>query len=121
MLPLGIHKMDQVKAIFFGEMLDEFKYHMVRWLSVCHPKKFDGIGIINTQIFNECLITKWIYKIYNQAGSPLVRLLKAKYIRDDDFYKSRLEIHMDPSFGKVSTKLSTFLNGGLCIKLVMID
>jgi hypothetical protein len=67
------------------------------------------------------LITKWICKIYNQAGSLLVRLLKAKYIRDDDFYKSRLEIHMDPSFGKVSTKLSTFLNGGLCIKLVMID
>jgi hypothetical protein len=91
LVPLGIHrKMDHVRAKFFWRGAGgEFKYHMVRWPAVCHPKMFGGRGIINTQIFNECLMVKWIWKIYNQAGSLWVRLLKAKYLREGDFYKSK--------------------------------
>jgi hypothetical protein len=40
-----------------------------------------GLGIINTQNFNECLIAKWIWKMYHQLESLWVRLLKAKYMK----------------------------------------
>jgi hypothetical protein len=38
----------------------------VKWHVVCRPKEFGRLGIINTQILNECLMTKWIWKLYNQ-------------------------------------------------------
>jgi hypothetical protein len=51
--------MDGVRAkIFWRGAGDSFKYHMVKWHDVCHPKEFGGLGIINTQILNECLMIK---------------------------------------------------------------
>jgi hypothetical protein len=60
LVPLGIHrKMDHVRAKFFWRGAGgEFKCHMMRWSAVCHPKMFGGRGIINTHIFNECLMVK---------------------------------------------------------------
>jgi hypothetical protein len=40
---------------------------MVKWEAVCRPRKFGGFGIINTQITNECMMVKWIWKIYQQS------------------------------------------------------
>jgi hypothetical protein len=68
--------MDSIRAKFFwrGPRI-EFKYHMVKWQVVCRPKDFGGLGIINNMLFNECLIDKWIWKIYKQKNSLWVRLL----------------------------------------------
>jgi hypothetical protein len=62
LLPLGIHSMmDSVRAKFFWRRAGgEFKYHMIKWPALCRPKEFGGLGILNSQIFNECLMTKWI-------------------------------------------------------------
>jgi hypothetical protein len=88
LLPLGIHKeMDKFKARFFWrEASSNFKYHMIKWPAVGRPKKFGGLGIINTEILNNCLITKWIWKFYQQPHSLWARLLRAKYMRGDDFF-----------------------------------
>jgi hypothetical protein len=59
---------------------------MIRWSTVYIPKEFGGLGIINTQIFNECLLTKWIWKLNTQPEQLWVRLLKAKNMQD---FKSR--------------------------------
>jgi hypothetical protein len=82
-LPKGIHrKMDTIRSRFFWRGAeDTFKYHMIRWDSVCRPKDFGGLVIINTHIFNECLLVKWIWKFYHQAESLWGRILKAKYMR----------------------------------------
>jgi hypothetical protein len=90
LLPKGTHKkMDGVRSKFFWQGANEdFKYHMVRWEVVCRPKKFGGLGLINTFIFNKCLMTKWIWKIYSQRESLWVRILKAKYMRHGDFFRS---------------------------------
>jgi hypothetical protein len=83
LLPLGTHqRMDCIRSGFFWRgARGDFKYHMVRWSIVCRPKEFGGLGILNTQIFNECLIVKWIWKIYQHKESLWVRLLDAKYMR----------------------------------------
>jgi hypothetical protein len=66
LLPLRTHRrMDSVRARFLWRVAgEEFKYHMVKWHVVCRPKDLGGLGIINTQVLNECLMTKWIWKLY---------------------------------------------------------
>ena len=65
MLPKGSHaKMDFIRSKFFWQGAgDTFKYHMAKWISMCKPKIHGGLGIINTYLMNQCLITKWIWKI----------------------------------------------------------
>jgi hypothetical protein len=90
-LPKGTHrKMDTIRARFFWRGVGgDFKYHKVKWSTVCRSKQFGGLGIINTQILNECLMIKWIWKLYRQKGSLWVRLLTAKYMKDGDLFRSR--------------------------------
>lgn len=58
----GVHKqLDTIRSQFFwtGDC-DKFKCHMLKWDNVCLPKDFGGLGIINTRIFIESLLMKWI-------------------------------------------------------------
>jgi hypothetical protein len=81
--------MNSTRARFFWRGAeDKFKYHMVKWEAVCRPRKFRGLSIINTQIINECLMVKWIWKIYQQPDSLWARILRAKYMRYGDFFRS---------------------------------
>ena len=62
LLQEGIHKqMDSVRSQFFwrGDY-DKFKYHMMKWENVCLPKDFGGLGVINTRVFNESILMKWV-------------------------------------------------------------
>jgi hypothetical protein len=60
LLPLGTHRdRDSVRARFLWRGVgEEFKYHMARWPALCRPKDLGELGIINTQILNECLMTE---------------------------------------------------------------
>jgi hypothetical protein len=89
-LPKGTHKkMDNIRAKFFWRgASEEFKYHMVTWGVVCRPRDLGGLGTVNTTILNECFMLKWIWKLYHQQDSLWVRLLKSKYLKHDDFFKS---------------------------------
>jgi hypothetical protein len=90
LLPKGTPKaMDGVRSRFYWRGAGEdFKYHMINWQAVCRPKDFGGLGLINSRVFNECLMVKWIWKLYQQKESLWARLIHAKYMRDDDFYKT---------------------------------
>jgi hypothetical protein len=82
--------MNNIRSRFFWRGAGgDFKYHMIKWAAVYRPKELGGLGAVNTRIFNECLMTKWIWKLYKQKGSLWVRLLTAKYMREGDFFKSR--------------------------------
>ena len=90
LLPKGFHhEMDSVRGNFFWQgAQDVFKYHMASWITLSRPKDQGGLGIINTQIMNECLLTKWIWKIHQQPDEVWYKLLKAKYMRHKSFFKS---------------------------------
>jgi hypothetical protein len=62
---------------------------MIRWSAICRPKEQGGLGIVNTRILNECMLVKWIWKLYSQEDSLWERPVKDKYMRDPDFFKSR--------------------------------
>ena len=60
LLPKSSHGgMDSVRGKFFWQgAREEFKYHMAKWDTLSRPKDQGGLGIINTQIMNECLLVK---------------------------------------------------------------
>jgi hypothetical protein len=88
LLHLGTHKaMDIPGTRFFSEGADtRQKYHMVDWLTVCKPKEFGGLGILNTRLMNMALILKWIWKLHQNAQVLWADLIRAKYLRDMDLF-----------------------------------
>jgi hypothetical protein len=108
--------MNSVRSKFFWQGAGEdFKYHMASWESLCRPKDQGGLGIINTQIMNECLLTKWIWKISRGSDDTWYKILEAKYMPDGDFFKSRSK-RVLLNFGKGCIRLNTYLNGVPCTK-----
>lgn len=82
--------MDSIRSRFFWRGAhNKFKYHMAKWETLCRPKDQGGLGVINTMIMNECLLVKWIWKISKGSNELWFRLLKAKYMNDGDFFRSR--------------------------------
>jgi hypothetical protein len=112
LLPLGTHRnMNTVKSKFFWRgARDEFKYHMVKWEAMCRPKETEGLMILNTQIFNDCILVKWIWKLYHQKDRLWARLLSAKYLRGEETSLNPAA-HMAHSSEKVYIRSIICFNG----------
>jgi hypothetical protein len=82
------HKaMDKPRSRFFWEGVgNKRKYHMVDWATVCKPKAFGGLGILNTKLMNIALMLKWIWKLYQNAEGLWADLIRAKYLRGRDLF-----------------------------------
>lgn len=39
------------------------KYHLVKWVKLCLPKKKGGLGIYDLRKMNLCLLSKWWWKL----------------------------------------------------------
>jgi len=74
LLPKGVHKgMDTKRSKFFWQgAADDSKYHMAKMDTLCRPKNQGGVGMINTKIMNDCLLTKWIWKNHEGVYGNLV-------------------------------------------------
>lgn len=35
---------------------------------MCKPKECGGLGILNLEIQNKCLLSKWLFKLVNEDG-----------------------------------------------------
>jgi hypothetical protein len=76
-----------VRSRFFWEGVGEKrKYHMVDWATVCKPKEYGGLGVLNTRLMNIAFLLKWIWKLYQGAEGLWVDILKAKYLGDRDIF-----------------------------------
>jgi hypothetical protein len=58
LLHMGTHKaIDSPRARFFWEGAgNRRKYHMVDWPTICKPKEFGRLGVLNTRLMNEALM-----------------------------------------------------------------
>ena len=74
-------KMDMARKKFLwsGEK-DKNKYHLVKWQTVCMPKEQGGLGIIDLDLMNIALLSKWLWKMFNETG-PWQEMLEAKYLK----------------------------------------
>lgn len=60
------------------------------WNNVCLPKDFGGLGILNTRLMNEALLTKWVWRILNNGEDDICcQLLRAKYLRRKSLQQCR--------------------------------
>ena len=61
----GAHtKLDTPRSKFFWEGTgSKKKYHLVKWVVLCRPKKYGGLGIKNSKLMNVALLPKWLWKL----------------------------------------------------------
>ncbi|WVZ50145.1 hypothetical protein U9M48_001431, partial [Paspalum notatum var. saurae] len=60
------------------------KYHFIKWDQVRQPKQQGGLGIIDLEVQNKCLLSKWLFKLANEDGI-WQRLLRNKYLKSKPF------------------------------------
>jgi hypothetical protein len=80
-VPKGIlHKLDYYRSRFFWQGNDhKKKYRLDKWHIICRPKEQGGLGILDLDIQNKCLLSKWLYKLINEDGA-WQQLLQNKYL-----------------------------------------
>jgi hypothetical protein len=52
----------------------------VRWNIICQLKEQGGLGILNIDVQNKCLLSKWLFKLINEEGL-WQNILKRKYLK----------------------------------------
>jgi hypothetical protein len=66
--------------------MEKKKYHMMRWEVLATPKQVGGLGFTDTRVMNQCLLSKWIYKLEKGDNNPCCKMLRAKYLGEKGFY-----------------------------------
>ncbi|WVZ61551.1 hypothetical protein U9M48_011408 [Paspalum notatum var. saurae] len=82
--PKGVlKKLDYYKSRFFWQC-DEHKkkYRLAKWGILRKPKHLGGLGILNLEVQNRCLLSKWLFKVINEDGL-WQDLLKRKYLSNN--------------------------------------
>jgi hypothetical protein len=57
------------------------KYRLARWDIFCQAKDQGAMSIMNIDIQNQCLLSKWVYILINENGM-WQELLRRKYMQD---------------------------------------
>jgi len=79
---------------------------LAKWCILCKPKSVGGLGIINLDTQNKCLLSKWLFKLLNEEGL-WQDLLRKKYLKnktlsqvekrkgDSQFWSGLMEVKKD--------------------------
>jgi hypothetical protein len=64
-----VEKIGYFRSRFFWQNDSQKKnYRLTKWNIVCQPKDQGGIGIQNLDTQNQCLLSKWLFKLINEDG-----------------------------------------------------
>nr|ABF96840.1 retrotransposon protein, putative, LINE subclass [Oryza sativa Japonica Group] len=80
-VPKGIlEKLDYYRSRFFWQCEEhKKKYRLAKWSILCKPKECGGLGIQNLELQNKCMLSKWLYKLWNEER-VWQNLLRRKYL-----------------------------------------
>jgi hypothetical protein len=68
--------MNKVCSRFFQEGVGNMrKYHMVYWATLCKPKEYMGLGILNMKYMNITVMLRWIWKLHQNPEGLWAGLL----------------------------------------------
>jgi len=81
-IPKGVlENLDHFRSRFFWQGSSEkLKYRLGKWDILCRPKDQGGLGILDLQLQNKCLLAKWLVDLLNTDGMWQT-LLTNKYLR----------------------------------------
>jgi hypothetical protein len=93
-IPIGVRKrLDFFRSRFFWQSdQNKKKYRLSKWNMVCRLKDQGGLGIEVLEVKNNCLLSKWLFKIINEEGM-WQELLCNKYLKS----KTIAEVQAKPS------------------------
>lgn len=62
-------KLERIRSRFFwvGEGHKK-KYSLTKWSIVCTPRDMGGLGVLDLDLQNKCLLSKWLFKLINEEG-----------------------------------------------------
>jgi hypothetical protein len=80
-IPMTIlHKLDYYRSRFFWQGDNhKKKYRLAKWSIICRPTDQGGLGILDLEIQNKCLLSKWLFSLINGDGD-CQQLLRNKYM-----------------------------------------
>jgi hypothetical protein len=77
-----LEKIEFFRSRFFWQNDDhKKKYILAKWDILCQIRDIGGMGIMNVDIQNQCLLSKCLYKLLNEQGI-WQDLLKREYMKD---------------------------------------
>lgn len=81
-IPRGVlQRLDYYRSSFFWSSdSQKKKYRLTKWDYICRPKDQGGLGVLNLDIMNRCLLSKWLFKLLNGDGL-WQNLLRNKYLK----------------------------------------
>ena len=76
-----LKKLNHYISCFFwqGGSDKKKKYHLAKWDILCRPKDQGGLEVIDLEVQNKCLLSKWIVNLLNSEGT-WQSLLRNKYL-----------------------------------------
>jgi hypothetical protein len=75
-----LHKLDFYRPRFFWQGDDhKKKYRLAKWGIICRPKDQEGLGVLNLELQNKCLLSKWLFRLINTEGA-WQQLIRNKYL-----------------------------------------
>jgi hypothetical protein len=80
-----LHKLDFYRSMFFWQGDNhKKKYWLAKWSIICRPKDQGGLGVVDLELQNKCLLSKWIFSLINSDGA-WQQVLRNKYLGSKAF------------------------------------
>lgn len=74
------NRMEKLQRNFlWGGMGDKFKFHLVRWDTICQPDQSGGLGVRNLTIFTGALLRKWLWRYGHKRNALWRWVIDLKY------------------------------------------
>ena len=67
-----------IRKFWWGQREDRRKNHWVRWEELCKPKNEGGMGFKNLALFNDALLAKQAWRLFQNKNSLFHRVFKSK-------------------------------------------
>ena len=112
-IPKGVlKKLEYFRSRFFWQNdQHKKKYHLIRWDQIRQPKEQGGLGIIDLEIQNKCLLSKWLFKLANEEGT-WQDLVRNKYLKGKPLGSGTKKPGISHFWAGLMEVKQTFLNLG---------
>jgi hypothetical protein len=67
-------------------VLEKIDYYQSRFF--WQPREQGGLGVLNIEVQNKCLLSKWLFKLINEDGM-WQEILRKKYLSDQTIGKAQ--------------------------------